>query len=164
MNEVNSASSKHRPFYETEANRAQEREAIEQVEFQFDSEITQTGKGNLVDGIMKKGGIVWAYLELKCRKVEYQSQIEDEGYMISVIKWDRLRSVVRGDKPVLLVVTFGDEAYGLWIDPKQKYPTRMAGRYQERQGRTRTEYEKMRDKEVCYFIPWKEFLPLWNMN
>tara|TARA_Y100000310_G_scaffold323954_1_gene385141 strand:- start:9892 stop:10401 length:510 start_codon:yes stop_codon:yes gene_type:complete len=169
MNEANLLSYNRRPLYETESDRASEREAIAQVEFQFDSEIGQTKPKTLVDAVMKKGGIEWAYVELKCRDNRYQAQVEVEGYMISMIKWDRLKNVTKTDKPILLVVTFGpskrpDEAYGLWIDHKAQYPTRMAGRLIERENRTRNDYEKMRDKEVCYFIPWKEFTPLWNMD
>ncbi len=83
--------------------------------------------------------------------------------MFSTIKWDRLQELSRRDKPVLLVVNFGEESYGLWIDTDVQYPTRFAGRYIERET-VRTEFERKKDKEVCYFIPWEEFTPLWNMT
>tara|TARA_R110001583_G_scaffold24946_3_gene90733 strand:+ start:212 stop:721 length:510 start_codon:yes stop_codon:yes gene_type:complete len=169
MNEANLISFKRRPLYETESDRANEREAIAQIEFQFGSEIEQTQKTTLVDAVMSKGGIDWAYVELKCRDSRHQAVAEVGGYMISMIKWDRLQSLAKNEKPVLLVVTFGpskrpDEAYGLWIDHTIKYPTGSGGRFAEREGRGRTKAEKELDKEKCYFIPWKEFTPLWNMD
>ena len=162
MNEANSISFKRRPLYETESDRANEREAIAQIEFQFGSEIEQTQQTTLVDAVMSKGGIDWAYVELKCRDSRHQAVAEVGGYMISMIKWDRLQGVAKNDKPVLLVVTFGpsrrpDEAYGLWVDHATEYPTGSGGRLAEREGRGRTELEKELEKEKCYFIPWEEF-------
>ena len=162
MSEANSVLSK-RPLYETEAQRAKEREVLKEVAFQFDSEVKQTDIPELYDGIMVKGGIDWAYVEVRSRDVRYQERIEREGYMFSTIKWDRLQELARTDKPILLVVNFGEESYGLWIDADVQYPTRFAGRYIERET-VRTEFERKKDKEVCYFIPWEEFTPLWNMT
>ncbi len=137
------------PGHENAASRADEARLVALIEAAWGCTHEKLPIKNRVDGLLRRGGALMAYVEMKSRKVLREAY---PTFMISLDKWMYARQLAEnsGGVPVLIVVEWLDGVF--WIRQDEvTYKVGIGGR---------NDRNDPLDLELCVHVPIHFFKPL----
>lgn len=149
-----------RPLYETELDSSAEAEVANAYAKHYYFRPVKRKPQDYLDYDMLSAisDRVMMNIEIKVRKPQYKSLIEQKGYMLSAKKWKHLQRTNKETESVALLVAFDyNDQYEIYILTfgRETYPEILP----VMGGRTKKQRDAA-DIELVVYVPWKKFVHL----
>ena len=149
-----------RPLYETESDSSAEAEVAKAYAKHYHMRPVKRKPQDYLDYdiLSAISDRVMVTIEIKVRKPQYKSLIEQKGYMLSAEKWKHLQRTNKQTGLAALVVAFDyNDRYEIYtlIFGRKTYPEILP----VMGGRTKKQRDAA-DIELVVYVPWQKFLHL----